>query len=351
MTTAVFAAGAFRLINHQQSLQTLLATMKRVAAAAEPEEFISQVSNAYHAVTADSYEEIICDLFRASGSHENFRAVLQAAKARLPEQIRVLNIGCGTGYDLEVLQEVFARPQIQEIVCSDISPDMLKQAKLKSKDYPCRFMLGYSFDMLSAGPFDLVITHSLVHHIPSLSGFFQDIQNLVTTGGMYVMGHEPNRHYWLNAECKAVREQMTSSLRQKRSLATLLSPTRYWNKLQRMLGLLPNSGIYSQTNDILLKAKHIQSPLTEREIQRLVDIHVPVDTAGTFNIGYEGFDCQELHRDYLTEFQQIAFHTSGYLGHYNPARHGDHWQRENQRLAQKYPNDGSVFSTAWQKQV
>ena len=337
------------LVNHPQSMRNLRETMQRVGADLPPDAFISTVSNVYHAITSQSYEREICQLFRTSGSHEKFRGSLQIAKRLLKPQPSILNLGCGTGYDLEVVREVFAPSEVGSLVCSDISPDMLAHARQKSQGYPCRFEVGYSSDMLSFGPFDLVITHSLVHHIPGLAAFFLDVEALVAGNGIYVMGHEPNHRFWNNRECMTSVEELERSQRQRKRYTKYLNPQRYLLKASRMLGFPHSLGRETQVNLKLRREHGFQADLTTREIQRLVDIHVPVNSEGAFTIGLEGFDCHELQTDYLANFERISFLTSGYLGHSNPAKQSKSWQRENARLAEKYPHDGSIFSAVWKK--
>lgn len=339
----------FRLIDHDASLARLRELMCRVNSSLEPAEFISVVSNAYHAVTSADYEQLVHAIFRTSGSYENFRRVMELARDNLPARIRVLNIGCGAGYDLEVLAEVFAPSRLEHVLCSDLSPDMLARAKQRTRPFPCEFVVGTAADMLAHGRFDMVLTHSLVHHIPSLSAFLSEIAELIAPGGVYVMGHEPNARYWRNADCLAVLDQWEHMQRQRSTLRKWLDPRRYFNKLKRLCGLGDEPGQLARVNAYLREKHGFTTDLTSREIERLVDVHVPTRSPGDFRIGHEGFDPDRVAEEGLAGCELLGYFTSGYLGHANPARQSSAWQAKNAALAERYPHDGSIFSAVFRK--
>jgi hypothetical protein len=98
----------------------------------------------------------------------------------------------------------------------------------------------------------------------------------------------------------------------------------------------------------VLRTRHnFQTDLTAGEISRLVDPHFPVESSTIFRIGCNGFDWIRLGADLLTCFELAWVGTSGHLGVLDRAGLSRGWIREEARLAQQYPYDGSSFSAVW----
>ena len=340
---------SFTLVNHSQSLKRLRGVMDRVGTAMSPEVFVITVSNVYHAVMAETYADQIHDMFRSSGSRQNFRQALCFAKERLSRPPVVLNLGCGAGYDFEVLREVFSRDEVAEVLCLDPSPEMLELAGRGAEGYPCRFLVGEIGEALDNAPYDLIITHSLVHHIPDLMSFFLAIDRLVASGGIYVMGHEPNRRFWNNRECRTVLEEYEKQQRRYKGFIKYLNPNRYLGRLKRALRLQEDEGWEARVNARLRQDHRLKGNLTCQEIWRLVDIHVPDPFDGDFSIGLNGFEHEELQAQYLPDWNLESFTSWGYLGLHNSAEVSGPWQSASASLAEKYPDDGSNFAAVWRK--
>lgn len=340
----------FILVDHQNSIAKLRASMERVGAGMSPDAFIRAVSNAYHEVEAQRQAIDMPAYFRSNGAYHNFKQALLVAREALNRPLSILNIGGGAGYDLEVLREVFSTSEIKKIVCCDISADMQALAREKANGYPCRFVLGCAEETLIYGPYDLVVTHAMVHHVPDLFSFFNAIRLAVAPGGGYVMGHEPNRRYWANPECMAILKKVQAAERRRLASRKYLSPSLYLYNLSRVLGLAADNSLWTRVNRILQKRYGFASDLTPQEIQRLVDVHIPDGFQGGFKIGFDGFDWQQLQSEFLQDFGLVWVSTSGYLGDtHDHAALPRQWSEAEVRLAKKYPLDGSNFSAFWQR--
>ncbi len=339
----------FILVDHEASMRRLKETMERVGAAMAAKDFVEAVSNAYHQVEAERYVIDMHAFFRTCGSYPQFKQALLVAKQTLKLPVSILDIGCGSGYDLEVLREVFSPSEVRVIFCCDISPEMLALASSKADGFPCRFVRGGIEEVLEYGVHDLVVTHSLVHHVPNLTGFFQRLDLVVAPGGGYVTGHEPNRRHWISAECMAVVEKMKRAERRRKGIAKYFVPSRYVSKMARLLRVTKDECLETEVNSILRDHFGLVADLTPQEIRRLVDVHVPDDLPGNFKIGWDGFDWKELQASFLPNYDLVCLGTSGYMGNSNPADLPSRWQKINAGLAQRYPLDGSIFSAFWRK--
>lgn len=339
--------------NGEKGTASLEASMRRVGARMSAREFIQIVSNTYHAIEAENYVRVRHALFPRSGSYNDLKSALIQCKHHLPGPITVLNIGCGAGYEAGVLREIFESGDVRRIVLTDISPDMVRNAetRLAALYRDIEFQIG-SIEDLEVGVFDLVITHSLVHHIADLPKFFKAVSRVTAPGQDYLMAHEPSSRFYRNPECLRVYNEVQTSEERRKMLMKWVDPRRWIGKLRRMIQPSETDrGLYRKINDRLRANYEFTGELTSREIAKLVDIHSPCNLPGDFSIGFDGFDWEKLHRSFLEEFELVQAWTSDYMGGTNPSRLSMRWQQVNDALAEKYPLDGSNFTVLWRKRA
>src|SRR5262245_24584604 len=139
--------------NGEEGAALLEDTIRGVGARMSQQEFISVVSNIYHTFDAENYKP-------CSGAYNDLKEALRQCKEHLSAPITILNVGCGAGYEAEVVREVFDCVDVRRIVLTDTSPKMLRSARrrLAALYSDIEFRLGKTED-LSIGLFELVITH------------------------------------------------------------------------------------------------------------------------------------------------------------------------------------------------
>jgi 2-polyprenyl-3-methyl-5-hydroxy-6-metoxy-1,4-benzoquinol methylase len=114
------------------------------------------------------------------------RAGLIACGARLGPNLRVLEIGCGTG----MFTEMFAQTGCS-IVAVDISASLLKQAETRGLPKAnVRFLRKRFEDCDVDGPFDAAIGSSILHHL-ELNDALPKIHDVLKPGGIISFA-EPN---------------------------------------------------------------------------------------------------------------------------------------------------------------
>lgn len=346
-----YLATMLEFANGEKGRAFLKASMQRVGSRMSAKEFIKIVSNTYHAIEADHYVRVRHALFPRSGSYNDLRAALIQCRQCLPATSVILNIGCGAGYEAGVLREIFERDEVRRIVLSDISREMMQKAesRLAPLYREIEFNIG-SIEDLDLGVFDLVMTHSLVHHIADLPAFFKTVCRATGAGGYYLMAHEPSIRFYRNSECLWVYNEVRTSESRRKMLTKWIDPRRWVGKFLRVIrpGNAPR-GLYQKINDQLRDSYGFTSDLSPREIEKLVDIHSPCSLPGDFNIGYDGFDWETMHQFFLKDFELVKIWTSDYMGGTNPSRLPLRWQQVNDALAEKYPLDGSNFTVLWRK--
>ena len=108
-----------------------------------------------------------------------------------PRGVRIMEIGCGTGYAMlnlglaGVLEEAWGCDISQGMldVCGDNAQSLGIKAHLQQADAES---LPYE-----DGSFDLVIGHAVLHHLPDLDASFREIHRVLKPGGRCVVAGEP----------------------------------------------------------------------------------------------------------------------------------------------------------------
>ena len=108
-----------------------------------------------------------------------------------PRDVRIMEIGCGTGYAMlnlglaGVLEEAWGCDISQGMldVCSDNAKSLGIKTHLQQADAES---LPYEDES-----FDLVIGHAVLHHLPDLDASFREIWRVLKPGGRCVVAGEP----------------------------------------------------------------------------------------------------------------------------------------------------------------
>jgi len=295
-------------------------------------DFVEHVSNIYHGFEASTYDDSHGEINLAT---PYWQQALEVIVPQLPQQISVLDIGCGTGFaSHQVLQKLHQR--VQMLVCQDLSPKMvgLCRDKLKNEIDHGYYVSGEIASLLGGRQqFDLVVTNALLHHILDIPSFLRVLRQFVSPGGFYVAGHEPGASFYTN---EVLRQWMQRYRLWKRS-RRLWSPSFY----KRRLGIKPSSpNLEQMTNQVLIEQKRLTKPLPAGAISRLVDIHVPpFDPQAPF-WGERGFDPVTLCADYLEGFSLKVVITYSHIKDAG-VQGSPFWRQIDRRLAHRYPESGA----------
>ncbi|MCU0333964.1 MAG: class I SAM-dependent methyltransferase [Chitinophagaceae bacterium] len=297
--------------------------------------FVEHVSNVYHGMEAahyDEYESSIAD------AEEAWQKALHFLAQRLPQRIRVLDYGAGTGFaSLQMLQSAIG-PRIAELVCFDLSPAMIEMCREKMKAFP---QVRFTFYADVAGrealrqeaPFHIVATNAVLHHMYDVNDFLKQLPAMVHPDGVYIAGHEPNRPFYYNAVLlKATRQfQVYKRLRRR------LSPG-FW--LQKLGAKAVTPSFIQRTIDALLADGSLARPLPHFYVQKMIDVHVPWGLGLDQPWGQIGFSSSETATQ-LGEDWKAVF-TASY-SHIKDAEATHHWWWKHRisKLADRYPADGA----------
>ena len=111
-------------------------------------------------------------------------------QGRDPKQMRVLEIGCGTGRITRALAKFFG-----EVYAVDISGEMVERARMALRDYPnARVFQNNGRDLAvvreAAGgaPFDFAFSYIVFQHIPSrevIESYVREVHSLLRPGALF----------------------------------------------------------------------------------------------------------------------------------------------------------------------
>ena len=106
------------------------------------------------------------------------------------QAIKILDIGCGTGIELEY---VFQKAPNAEITCLDLSQEMLDKLKEKYQDKNKQITTlvdSYLNNNFTNNSFDYILSVMTVHHLKYAKKLqlYKNIYNALSAGGKYIEG-------------------------------------------------------------------------------------------------------------------------------------------------------------------
>jgi SAM-dependent methyltransferase len=130
---------------------------------------------------ADTYDNHMLDDLGLDEFYEAISACFDAPVKHL------LDLGCGTGLELERLYKHFPDMEVTGI---DMSAEMMKLLELKYSGKKLRLICGSYFDEDFGGQYDHVLSTYSFHHFNEESklGLYQKIYAALEPGGMFIFG-------------------------------------------------------------------------------------------------------------------------------------------------------------------
>jgi 2-polyprenyl-3-methyl-5-hydroxy-6-metoxy-1,4-benzoquinol methylase len=259
---------------------------------------------------------------------------LQAA----PKSLHLLDIGCGTGLATEMLLRSAVGPLVGRVTLLDTSAAMLGRAARRARAWQVSTELREeTLERLresGGGPFDLVVTCSVLHHIPDLSSFLSALSDVQPVGGVFLHLHDPNCGV-LCSEVVAAREAEA-----RRAEAEIRSGVlnRIRRGIVRRVDRLMGRNYLERTNRDLLDQGVIHTPLTDEEIWSVTDIRD--HAAGEISPGTIG--------GWLKGYAVIANFTYAYFGRMR-SRLPRRLQERDISLEALGDPHGTKLMMAWQK--
>lgn len=126
---------------------------------------------------------------------------------------RILDFGCGTGFASEQILRHLPAEQIASLVCYDLSSEMIDRCREKiAPRLPTAQFTSDAASLESGEPFDLLLTNSLLHHLPDPQATLRQLTDRLALDALWLAGHEPSSRFYKNPDClKLFRRYLTAS--------------------------------------------------------------------------------------------------------------------------------------------
>lgn len=300
-------------------------------------ELVLEVNNLHHAFESEDYDRQHPEVFvqlRPLWREMIHQAITHGGRGPL----RILDFGCGTGFEAEQLVRHLPRERIAELICYDTSPEML--ARCRAKIAPILPQARFCCALPDAAPtgarYSLLATNSVLHHLPDPLATVAALMPLLAPDAVWLAGHEPSRRFYQNSECAA----QYAELRREQRWRRFLSPGPYVRRLKQAAGL-------ASAPSRQAAARAFACGLFERKppasvIRRLVDVHSGASPQG-------GFDPAAMERALADAWQLVWTQSYSFMGTVYEGRLRGKWRRVSEELKRKHPADGANFCAVWRR--
>jgi ubiquinone/menaquinone biosynthesis C-methylase UbiE len=317
-------------------------------------DFILKINEIFHNIEGISYENNHPEIFSAEVNRWiRFADILFSRNTQVP--IRFIDIGSGTGFVPLCIAGFLKNGDT--FICSDISQEKLNICRdnISRKNFSCNFeylkLNGLNFP-LDPGSCDFISMNSVLHHIPDFATMFVEVDRILKTGGVLVVGHEPNKLFYQNNFLRFVQSMVSCIIDPRAVGVAVLRKLRFYDIVRGMVSefdtsIKSNNEILNKVNNVLLNERLVDYPLTSSQLTEIVDIHSP-KAGGNLRIEV-GIDFLNLIKVHLPNYRVEHFETYNHLG----------YLRSRSRLISKlslflkdkFPNEGETFAAILRKQT
>jgi SAM-dependent methyltransferase len=312
--------------------------MQRHGSRCSVEDFYSTLNVTFHEFESEVYDQAHADMWKSLPAQFNLLIDdCLGAYPDMPQHMRLLDIGCGTGLASDCLFETAIAARIQSVDLLDISPAMLQRAsgRIARRGVPVNPHQG-TVDSLPAGnKYELIVTCSVLHHIPDLPTFLKAVRDRQPDGGVFLHVQDPNGDYLHDAGLRERSARIPKGVLP--DWVRRLAPRRIIARLRRELTGPGKQDYLLKTNRALLEQGMISTPLSAQEIYAITDIQI--------NSGLEGISISAI-RSWLPDYDCLSLRSYGFFGTIWSSLPARYRKAEEDLIARRAPN-GAKIGAAW----
>lgn len=324
------------------SYDTLIPLVKKTGSTLSPKEFQNAVNVIFHDVEANYYDSLHQNMWQSLQEQIDLLVEDLLSKNELPNNLSLLDVGCGTGLSTQLLLRSKLGPHIQRITLLDTSPNMLKQAEERSKEWGKEVE---TFNSLVTGvtkKYDIILVCSVLHHVPDLKEFFDHIAQIQNSGGIFIHLQDPNGDYLNDPEfvkrtTEYAKHDNAGTL--KRTIGKLLPPV-----IKNFINAKFRREPYiDQVNNQLIERNIIKKAMSPEEIWSVTDIHVETLPYST----QTGISFKYL-KETLQPYECITHRSYGFYGLLK-SEIPEHFQQLEVAHTEAKELNGRLISVVWRK--
>jgi SAM-dependent methyltransferase len=295
---------------------------------------VEEINRIYHAFDAANYD----------AEHVETRLLWPELwtemTAQLPERDswRALDFGCGTGFATEQVLKNLG-PRLNHVVAFDPSREMMARGKDRVANHP-KVLFSDDLNVVKEhGPYNLLITNSVLHHLPDVEETLLGLQAFLSSDAYWLSGNEPSQRFYRNAECVRLFQEYAAYLERRK----WLQPSAYIAKLKHTFGL----DSLSATARVAVERGLFELRPPATAISQIVDFHAPQMQE---NVDAErGFDVSRMQLTLKPHWKIEWSKTYYYLGPFSQIQAPRKWRDKARLLKEKFPDDGANFCCVWSR--
>ncbi|MCF8367446.1 MAG: methyltransferase domain-containing protein [Bacteroidales bacterium] len=146
-------------------------------------DLVTNANEELHDSYADYYEKSDLNQVFTEESFLHTEKLLSESAKKYGKE-RLLDLGCGTGFIINVSQKHF-----DEIYGIDVSRKSLKLASKYNAHLVCGSVYSTPF---SNDSFNVITANATLHHLYDFHAFFEEVYRILKPGGVLLIDHDPN---------------------------------------------------------------------------------------------------------------------------------------------------------------
>jgi SAM-dependent methyltransferase len=311
--------------------------MERHGARSGIEEFYSCLNLTFHEFESESYDELHAYMWESLPPQFNLLIDdCLRSYPDMPGDLRVLDIGCGTGLASDCLLKTAIGSRIRAIDLLDISPKMLQRASQRASRWPAPAAChrGLIDSLPERNRYEAIVTCSVLHHIPDLPAFLRAVRKLQADGGVFLHLQDPNGDFISDPELR--RRRALLSRRALPKWAYRFAPGRIAGRIYRELTGKQGQDYISKTNRALLEKGLVSTPLSVAEIFAITDIHAQEE---------QGISL-DLMQSWMPEYECLSRRSYGFFGEV-ASQLPPKYRKIEEELIQRRALNGEQVSAIW----
>ncbi len=303
------------------------------------DQLVPEINRIYHSFEANIYDRHHPEIY------EQLPLIWKEMSEKISsspqsKSLRILDFGCGTGFEAQQLLQNLSATSIAGLTCYDPSPEMLEVCRAKiSPLFPDALFCSSLEEAVvsSNAPYTVLLTNSVLHHLPDATATINSLLPLLDARALWLAGHEPSLRFYKNSACVKNLEAYLTRNR--------WSPSGYTRILKQIIQREREP--YKKTAQEAVRMGLFKRKPSVRIIDRLVDFQVAHSTQ-EISRG-RGFDFSVMEQNLQASWKLIWLKTYSFMGPFYEGELKGYWARSCEDLAARFPNDGANFCMVWQR--